>query len=415
LIKEKIDMQKGKDFYPKEPIRYGRQSITQDDIDEVVSVLNSDWLTQGPKVGEFEEKFAEYVGSKYAVAVSNGTAALHISAQSLDVGVGSRVITTPITFVATGNAVRFCGGEVHFADIDPETYLLDLDKVRELIKSKPKGYYEGIIPVDFAGRSVNMEAFRALAGEHGLWIIEDAAHAPGGYFVDSTKKEQRCGNGNFVDLAIFSFHPVKHIACGEGGMITTNDEKLYKRLLTFRSHGITAVYSEMLNSKELAYGSDEVAASQTNYPLWYMEMQNLGCNYRLTELQAGLGVSQLRRAKEGIEKRRFLAKKYSDAFSDSPFVFRQSSIVVGHAYHLYVLEVKDRLGLYKYLMDKNIYVQIHYIPMHLMPYYSQFGWKRGDMPNAENYYKNCVSIPMFPSLTGEQQEYVIKTIKEYYG
>ncbi|HEY4652390.1 MAG TPA: aminotransferase class I/II-fold pyridoxal phosphate-dependent enzyme, partial [Pontibacter sp.] len=193
-------------------IPYGKQHITQDDLDAVIETLQSDFLTQGPKVAQFEQAFASYVGAKYAVAVSNGTAALHLCAMALGVNAESRVITTPITFVASANCVRYCGGTVEFADIDPATALLDINKVRAMLESKPEGYYTGIIPVDFAGNPVNLEAFRKLADEYGLWIVEDACHAPGGYFIDSQGEKQLCGNGNYADLAIFSFHPVKHIA-----------------------------------------------------------------------------------------------------------------------------------------------------------------------------------------------------------
>ena len=210
-------------------IPYGKQNITQEDINAVVEVLKSDYLTQGPKIEEFEKEFAKYVESKYAVAVSNGTAALHLCNLALGVKKGDKVITTPITFAASANSVLYCDGEVIFSDIDPDTYLLDINKVRELLEKSPKGTYQGIIPVDFAGRAVDLERLRALADKYNLWIIEDSCHSPGGYFVDKNKKRQFCGNGNFADLAIFSFHPVKHIACGEGGMITTNNEKLYKK------------------------------------------------------------------------------------------------------------------------------------------------------------------------------------------
>lgn len=210
------------------PIPYGRQHITEEDIQAVVETLQSDYLTQGPKIAEFEEAFAKYIGSKYAVAISNGTAALHLCALALNVQPGQKVITTPITFAASANCIRYCGGEVVFADIDPVTYLLDIEAVRKILAASPKGTYAGIVPVDFAGRAVNMEAFKMLADEFGLWIIEDACHAPGGYFIDSKGVQQMCGKGNFANLAIFSFHPVKHIACGEGGMITTNNKELYE-------------------------------------------------------------------------------------------------------------------------------------------------------------------------------------------
>ena len=389
-------------------IPYGRQNITDDDIQEVIKTLKSDYLTQGPKINEFEIEFAKYVGSKYAVAVANGTAALHLCALALGVNTGDKVITTPITFAASANCVRYCGGEVVFGDIDPETYLLDIESVKLLLESSPKGTYKGIIPVDFTGRAVDLEAFYKLAKEYDLWIIEDSCHSPGGYFIDSNGVQQNCGNGNFADLAIFSFHPVKHIASGEGGMITTNDENLYKKLLKLRTHGITKEESTYTNSIEFAGGIE-------NYPLWYMEMQELGFNYRLTDFQAALGLSQLKRADEGILRRREIAKKYNDIFSDKTYIKGQSGVIEGHAYHLYIIEVDDRLGLYNYLRENNIFAQIHYIPCHLMPYYKNLGWKEGDKPNSESYYKKCISLPMYPTLTNEEQSFVINTINSFFG
>ncbi len=389
-------------------IPYGRQNITDEDIQVVIETLQSDYLTQGPKIHEFEVDFAKYVGAKYAVAVANGTAALHLNALALGVKPGDKVITTPITFAASANCIRYCGGEVVFADIDPETYLLDIKAVRQLLEASPKGTYHGIVPVDFAGRAVDLEAFRKLADEYGLWIIQDSCHSPGGYFMDSSGTKQHCGNGNFADLAIFSFHPVKHIACGEGGMITTNDKELYDKLMMLRTHGITKNESKYTNSITFAGGID-------TYPLWYMEMQDLGYNYRITDFQAALGLSQLQRADEGISKRKKIAKNYEEAFNGKTFIKSQSGVIDGHAYHLYILEVEDRLGLYNYLRTQNIFAQIHYIPCHLMPYYRQFGWKEGDMPNAETYYKHCISLPMYPTLTDEQQDFVIKSVLNYYG
>jgi UDP-4-amino-4,6-dideoxy-N-acetyl-beta-L-altrosamine transaminase len=389
------------------PIPYGRQYISEEDIKAVIETLQSDYLTQGPKIAEFEKAFADYVGSKYAVAVSNGTAALHLCAMAMDVKPGEKVITTPITFAASANCIRYCGGEVVFADIDPSTYLLDINKVRELLEASPKGTYAGIIPVDFAGRAVNLEQFRMLASEFNLWMIEDACHAPGAYFTDSKGNKQLCGNGNYADLAIFSFHPVKHIACGEGGMITTNDETLYKRLLKLRTHGIVKDDSQYSNSIDFAGGTD-------TYPLWYMEMQELGYNYRLTDFQAALGSSQLKRADQGLEKRKEIAKRYSDAFSGKDFIVGQSGIVEGHAYHLYIIEVKNRLGLYNFLRTQGIYAQIHYIPCHLMPYYRQQGWNEGDLPHAETYYRHCISLPMYPTLTDTEQDFVITQILGHY-
>lgn len=389
-------------------IPYGKQNITEADIQAVIETLQSDFLTQGPKIKEFEDAFAQYVGSKYAVAVANGTAALHLNCIALNVKPGDKVITTPITFAASANCVRYCGGEVVFADIDPETYLLDINKVRELLESSPKGTYKGIIPVDFAGKAVDLEVFRKLADEFDLWIIEDSCHSPGGYFKDSQGQKQNCGNGNFADLAIFSFHPVKHIAAGEGGMITTNDIDLYEKLIKLRTHGITKDESSYVNSIAFSGGDN-------SYPAWYMEMQELGFNYRLTDFQAALGLSQLKRADEGLERRREIAKKYFDSFKEKGFIKGQSGVVEGHAYHLYIIEVEDRLKLYNHLRENKIFAQIHYIPTHLMPYYRNFGWKEGDMPNAETYYKNCISLPMFPTLTNDDQEFVINKITEYYN
>ncbi len=394
-------------------IPYGKQNITQEDLQAVNDTLLSDFLTQGPKIAEFEAAFANYVGSKYAIALSNGTAALHLCAIALNVMEGDNVITTPITFAASANCIRYCGGNVHFVDIDPSTYLLDINSVRKLIESKPKGYFKGIIPVDFAGASINLESFRNLANEHNLWIIEDACHAPGGYFTDSKSIKQNCGNGNYADLAIFSFHPVKHIACGEGGMITTNNKELYERLLMLRTHGITRNIAAFKNEMKWAAGNTN--EDVTSYPGWYMEMQELGYNYRLTDFQAALGLSQLNRAEQGLQKRREIAKKYELAFSNKSFIKGQSGFREGHAYHLYVIEVENRLGLYNYLRTKNIFAQVHYIPTHLMPYYQQFGFKVGDFRYAENYYSQCLSMPMYPTLTDEEQNFVIEKIFEFYN
>lgn len=393
-------------------IPYGKQNITEEDIQAVSKALKGDFLTQGPTILEFEKAFANYIGCKYAVAVSNGTAALHLSTLALGVSKGQKVITTPITFAASANCVRYCDGEVVFSDIDSETYLLDVSKVEALLKTAPKGTYQGIIPVDFAGNAVNLEAFRKLADEYGLWIIEDACHAPGGYFIDSKGQKQNCGNGNFADLAIFSFHPVKHIATGEGGMITTNDESLYKKLLELRTHGITRDATIFKNSNDFATG--QLTSENDNFPGWYMEMQTLGYNYRFTDFQAALGISQLSRADQGLERRKQIAKNYENAFANKDFIKGQSGFVDGHAYHLYVIEVENRVGLYNYLREHKIFAQIHYIPCHLMPYYRELGWNEGDMPNAEMYYKHCISLPMYPTLTEQEQEFVINTIVSFF-
>jgi len=379
----------------KNPIPYGKQYLSQEDIEAVVSVLKSDYWTQGPMVSAFETAFSKYIGCEYAVAVANGTAALHLCALALNVNENSNVITSPITFVASANCIRYCGGNVFFADIDPDTFLLDINKVKTLIQSKPPGFFSGIIPVDFAGSAIDLEAFRKLADEHGLWIIEDACHAPGGYFLDNNNNEQKCGNGKFADLAIFSFHPVKHIACGEGGMITTNDKKLYQKLLQLRTHGIT---------------KDPVLLSQ-NDGGWYYEMQTLGYNYRIPDVLCALGVSQLSRADEGLKRRREIALKYKIAFTGTSITLPGAS--EGHAYHLYIIQTAKRKQLYEHLKENNILCQVHYIPVHMQPYYKNLGNKKGDHLNAEHYYDHCLSIPMFPSLTNQEQEYVIDKILNF--
>jgi UDP-4-amino-4,6-dideoxy-N-acetyl-beta-L-altrosamine transaminase len=378
-------------------IPYGRQHITDEDIDAVVEALKSDFLTQGPKIAEFEKAFADYIGCKYAVAVSNGTAALHLCTMALEVNKNSRVITSPITFAASANCVRYCDGEVYFADIDPKTYLLDINKVRALLEKHPKGYFQGIIPVDFAGNAVNLEEFRKLADEFDCWIIEDACHAPGGYFKDSEGTKQNCGNSQFADLAIFSFHPVKHIACGEGGMVTTNDEKLYNKLIKLRTHGITK----------------DPALMHKNDGGWYYEMLELGYNYRITDFQAALGTSQLKRADAGLARRREIAQTYFNAFKSNKNIKGQSGMVEGHAYHLYIIEENNRKELYDHLRSKDIFCQVHYIPVHTLPYYESLGWKQGDFTNAENYYKACLSLPMYPTLTKEEQTFVIEQINTF--
>lgn len=378
-------------------IPYGRQNITQEDIDAVTTVLKADYLTTGPKVTEFEEKFASYVGSKYAVAVSNGTTALHLCTMVLGVNEKSKVITTPITFAASANCVRYCGGEVVFADINQGTALLDINKVRALLEVAPHGTYSGIIPVDFTGYPVDLEAFRKLADEYGLWIIEDACHAPGGFFTDSNGQKQYCGNGNFADLAIFSFHPVKHIACGEGGMITTNDKILYDKLQILKTHGIT-------RREELM---------QENHGGWYYEMIALGHNFRIPDILCALGISQLKKAAIGLQRRRAIAKKYDLAFEKLGISQLKPVEGIGHAYHLYVVSVKSRKALYDALRQQGIYTQIHYIPVHTLPYYQELGHQMGDYPIAEAYYEQCISLPMYPSLTDDEINYVIKTVKNF--
>jgi len=379
-------------------INYGKHQISRDDINEVVNVLKSDFLTQGPIVKEFEENFSKYIGVKYAVAVSNGTAALHLCNLVLNVSKGTKVITTPLSFVATSNSVLYCGGEIEFCDIDPNTLLIDIKSLEKKLNKSPKGTYSGIIPVDFAGYPVQMDKLKKIADQFNLWIIEDSCHAPGGYFIDSFNKKQTCGNGVFSDLSIFSFHPVKHFTCGEGGMITTNNKNLYEKLIKLRSHGISR--DDFIHQGEV----DEL----------YYEMQYLGFNYRLSDINAALGKSQLKRANLNLEKRKNIALKYDRAFS------KTSNIKIietpnGHAYHLYVIRVKKRNMLYGYLKKLNINCQIHYIPIYRHPFYENlFKNKKLIFKETEKYYKECLSIPIYPSLSERDQNFVISSILNFY-
>jgi dTDP-4-amino-4,6-dideoxygalactose transaminase len=286
---------------------------------------------------------------------------------------------------------------------------MDINAVRKTLAASP-GKYAGIVTVDFAGNAVNLEELRSLADEYGLWIIEDACHAPGGFFIDSKKEKQFCGNGRYAELAIFSFHPVKHITTGEGGMITTNNADLYKKLLELRSHGITRDPMKFINDKTWAAGN--AVESPANYPGWYMEMQELGYNYRLTDFQSALGISQLKRAGKNLKRRREIAKKYEKAFKGKKWLIGQSGYVEGHAYHLYIIETENRLGLYDHLRSKNIFPQVHYIPTHLMPFYKSKDLK---LPHAEKYYSQCLSLPMFATLTSSEQETVIKEINRFFN
>lgn len=377
-------------------IPYGKQNITDADLEAVTRSLKSDFITQGPEAVEFEKQFANYVGAGFAISVSNGTAALDLCVKALDPKPGDKYITTPITFVASANCVKFNNGEVEFSDIDRESYLLDLNLLEDKLKKSAPQAYKAVIPVDFAGYPVNLEELKVLAEKYHFSIIEDACHAPGGAFTDSSGKLQKCGNGIFADLAIFSFHPVKHIATGEGGMITTNNPDLYNKMRKLRSHGIT-------KDPDLLH---------ENHGGWYYEMFELSHNFRLTDFQAALGISQLKRAEEGLAKRREIAAKYREAFRNhTEIIIRDIPEHIQHAYHLFVVEVKERKKFYDYLCDQGIYAQIHYIPVHYMPYYKQFGWKKGDFPQAENYYEHCISLPMYPTLSEDDQDYVIeKTI-----
>lgn len=379
-------------------VPYGRQKITKKDIDGVIETLNSDFMTQGPKVPEFEEKFAEFVGAKYAVACANGTAALHLATLALEVSEKDTVVSCPNTFVATTNSVLYCGGNVEFCDIDANNFTIDLNLLEKKLEANP-GKYKGVMPIHFAGYPVDMERLGALAKKHNLWVIEDACHAPGAKFHKSDGDWSRIGSCEFSEMTCFSFHPVKHIACGEGGMVTTNSQELYEKLLLLRTHGVTKK-PELLEKTD---GS------------WYYEMPVLGYNYRLTDLQASLGCTQLEVIHENLEHRQLVANHYFEALKGLPIDFPIVEDGKYHAYHLFIIRTEKRKKLHKFLAENNIFCQIHYIPVHLQPYYKKnLGTKEGDFPVMEEYYSKCLSIPMFHSLSKEEQDYVIETIKNFF-
>ncbi|MBP2201431.1 UDP-4-amino-4,6-dideoxy-N-acetyl-beta-L-altrosamine transaminase [Methanococcus voltae] len=374
-------------------IIYGKQTIDQEDIESVINILKSDFLTTGPKVYEFEKNFANYVGSKYAVAVSNGTAALHLTCLSLGISEGDEVICTPMTFAASVNCVLYCGATPVFVDVD-ENGLMDASLIEEKITSKTKA----IIPVHYSGLSCNTKLIKGIADKHNLKIIEDGCHALGTEIF-----EYKIGSCINSDLCIFSFHPVKHITTGEGGMITTNDEELYNKLLKLRTHGITKNAGEFI--------------CESQGP-WYYEMQDLGYNYRITDIQCALGVSQLKKIDNFLDKRRSIAKKYDNAFKNNKNIdLLKSDNNCLNSYHLYVIKLKDektRLQLFNHLKDNQIYCQVHYIPVHLHPYYQKLGFKKGELPNAEDFYNRVISLPMYPNLTDEEVDYVIDKVQNFF-
>lgn len=380
-------------------IPYGHQYVADDDIAAVVEALKSDYMTQGPRIAAFEKAFSEYLGCDYACLVSNGTAALHLSAMALGIKPGDKVITTPITFVASANGFRYRGAEIEFCDIDPDSFLLDLDKLEKMLKTAPKGTYKAVVPVDFAGYPIDEQRLRALADEYGFAVVVDACHAPGASFIDSDGYRRMVGGCHYADLTCFSFHPVKHIAMGEGGAITTGNPDLFRKISLLRTHGIT---------------KDPALLTKSDGG-WYYEMQELGYNYRITDIQAALGISQLKRLDWSVSRRNEIALRYDRAFADVKQIrtpFRAEDIV--HAFHLYIIQAERRKELYNFLHENKIYAQVLYIPVHTMPYYRQFGWKEGDFPVAEEYYRHCLALPMFPSLTDEEQEWVIEKVLEFY-
>ncbi len=385
----------------KPSIPYARQTVDESDVQAVLATLRSDWLTQGPRVPEFEAALAEACGARYAVAVTNGTAALHLAMLALDVQPGHRVLTTPNTFVATSNAILYAGGTPVFADIEPDTFNLDPEQIEAQLHAHP--HVRGIIAVHFAGLPADMEAIRLLAQRHGLWVVEDACHALGGSWIDAHGARRRIGDGTYADLTIFSFHPAKAITTAEGGALVTNDRQLAERLRRLRNHGITKAPEAFHRP---AHGG------------WYYEMQDLGFNYRLSDLQAALGLQQLRRNPEWVRRRRTLVQRYDEAFAHldaiRPQVHPDDQVSALFAYHLYVLQTPRRYHLHERLRERGIYTQVHYIPVHLHPYYRErFGYRPGDFPVAEAYYAQALSLPLYPGLHNEDQDYVIACVQEF--
>jgi UDP-4-amino-4,6-dideoxy-N-acetyl-beta-L-altrosamine transaminase len=370
---------------------YGRQWIDEEEIAAVVEVLRSDWLTTGPKVVEFEEAVAEYVGARYAVAFSSGTAALHAAAHAAGIGPGDEVITTPLTFAATANCVLYQGGKPVFADIDEQTLNLDPAEVERSLTPRTKA----IIAVDFAGHPAELDELRALARERHLLLIEDACHALGAEY-----RGQKIGG--LSDLTVFSFHPVKHITTGEGGMITTHDEALAERLRLFRNHGISVDAQE-----------------RQRRGAWFYEMIDLGYNYRLTDLQCALGLSQLRKLDRFLSRRAEIAARYREAFANVPEIILPTvAPQVKHAWHLFVIQLRlerltaGRAEIFQALRAENIGVNVHYIPVHWHPYYQQQGYCSKDCPKAGRYYERAITLPLFPRMQERDVEEVIAAVQK---
>ncbi|RUL54191.1 UDP-4-amino-4,6-dideoxy-N-acetyl-beta-L-altrosamine transaminase [Lysinibacillus antri] len=371
---------------------YGKQWLDDDDIQAVVNVLRSDYLTTGPEILEFEQVVAKYVGAKYAVAFANGTAAIHGTCFAAGIGEGDEVITTPITFAASANCVRYVNGKVVFADIDEKTYNINPKEIEKQISEKTKA----IIPVHFTGQPVDLDAIHEIAKKHNLVVIEDAAHALG-----ATYKGMKIGS--LSDMTMFSFHPVKHVTTGEGGIITTNNETFYQMLLQFRSHGITR---------------DKSLLQKDEGP-WYYDMQFLGYNYRMTDIQAALGKSQMNKIDQFIERRKEIVQKYNEAFSKlHEIITPYQSTNSESSWHLYIIQLKlDKLNatrreIFEELINLNIGVNVHYIPVHTLSSYQQLGYKQGSLPKAEALYERIITLPLFPKMTDDDVLDVINAVKE---
>ncbi len=382
----------------KTPLSYGRQYIDETDIQAVAETLRSDYLTCGPKIARLEEKLCQITGAKYCVAVSNGTAALHIAAMAAGIGPGDEVITTPITFAASANCVLYCGGTPVFADIDPETYNIDPDSIKRCITPRTKA----VVAVDFTGQATELDKIREICKEHNLILIEDAAHSIG-----------TCYNGqpvgSIADMTTFSFHPVKTVTAGEGGAVTTNSKELYDKLVLAHAHGITRDRNQMVHPTDAA---------------WYNEQVDLGYNYRMTDFQAALLISQLDKLEAFKQRRKAIVEKYDQAFSQIPQIQVQKEIPESDTTrHLYILRLRtellncDRREFFDALRAENIYAQVHYLRVYWHSYYEKLGYEKGLCPNAESYYLQAMSLPLYYSLTDEDVEDVIRAVKklvEYY-
>lgn len=367
-------------------ISYGRQSLDEEDIQAVIDTLRSPNLTQGPKIEEFEQAIANYVGTKYAVAFCNGTAALHGACYAAGIGEGDEVITSPITFAASANCVRYVGGTVVFADIDETTYNIDPNEIRKNITPQTKA----IIPVDFTGQPVDIDEIMAIAKEHNLVVIEDSAHSLG-----ATYKGRKVGTT--AHMTMFSFHPVKPITTAEGGIIVTNDEEYYKKLLRFRSHGI----------EQVPYSAEKGG--------WFYEMTDLGYNYRMTDLQAALGVSQMKKLDVFIERRQEIAKFYTETLQHVEGIILPKQLEQTQSgWHLYMIQLQtaNRKQVFDAMRAANIGVHVHYIPVYWHPYYEKLGYKRGLCPVAEAWYEKALTLPIHPGLTNEEITRIIQALKE---
>lgn len=379
-------------------IFYGKQSIDQNDIDAVVEVLKSDFLTQGPAIEKFEKCVAEYCGAKYAVAVTSATAALHISCLATGLGKGAILWTSPITFTASANCGRYCGADVDFVDIDPSTYnmsIAELEKKLQAAEIKPRV----VVPVHLAGQSCEMDKIYKLSQKYGFKVIEDASHAIGADY-----KETKVGCCKYSDMTVFSFHPVKIVTTGEGGMVLTNDKDLYEKLVLYRSHGITR---------------DPKLMTGTADGPWYYQQIDLGFNYRMTDMQAALGYSQMQKVNEFVSKRRYLAKRYNELLKNiNGIQLPDQNEDTKSSWHLYVVRVdfskisKTKNQIFAEMKEKGICLNLHYIPVHTQPYYENLGFKGGDFPNSEKYYEEAFTLPLYYSLTDEQQDHIVKSLVE---